>query len=58
MQALVGWGTFVATLVLAPHIDQAILIGVALSAAVHLWRELNPRVTAKREGDTLVLVEA
>ena len=52
-QALVGWGTFVATLVLSPHIDQAILIGIAMSAAVHLWRELTPHVTAEREGDTL-----
>jgi sulfate permease, SulP family len=52
-QALVGWGTFGVTLYLSPHIDQAILIGVALSAVVHLWRELTPRVTAERVGDTL-----
>ncbi len=54
-QAVVGWVTFVATLALAPKIDQAILIGIALSAAVHLWRELTPHVTAEREGDTLVV---
>lgn len=54
-QAIVGWTTFVATLALAPKIDQAILLGIALSAAVHLWRELSPQVTAEREGDTLVV---
>lgn len=53
--ALVGWGTFVATLALSPQIDRAILIGIALSAAVHLWRELKPTVAAERDGDTLVV---
>jgi SulP family sulfate permease len=52
-QALVGWSTFVATLALAPHIDQAIILGIALSAVVHLWRELSPDVSAVREGETL-----
>ena len=55
VQALVGWGTFAATLILAPRIDQAILVGVALSAGVHLWRELKPHVKAERDGDTLLL---
>lgn len=55
IQALVGWATFVATLALAPKIDQAILIGIALSAAVHLWRELTPHVTSERDGDTLTI---
>lgn len=54
-QAFVGWVTFAATLALAPKIDQAILIGIGLSAAVHLWRELTPHVTAERVGDTLVV---
>jgi len=54
-QALVGWGTFVLTLFLSPHIDQAILVGVTLSAIVHLWREITPKLTARREGDTLYL---
>lgn len=54
-QAVVGWTTFVATLALSPHIDRAVLIGIALSAAVHLWRELTPHVTAERVGDTLIV---
>jgi SulP family sulfate permease len=54
-QALVGWGTFVATLALAPRIDLAVVVGVAMSAAVHLWRERTPDVAARRHGDTLHL---
>lgn len=54
-QALIGWTTFAATLLLSPKIDQAVLIGIALSAGVHLWRELTPRVTAVREGETLIV---
>ncbi|MDA0329897.1 MAG: SulP family inorganic anion transporter [Gemmatimonadetes bacterium] len=54
-QALVGWGTFAATLILSPQVDQAILLGIAMSAAVHLWRELKPHVTSKRVDDTLVV---
>jgi SulP family sulfate permease len=52
-QAMVGWGTFGLTLVLAPRIEQAVLLGIAMAAAVHLWRELTPGVSASREGDTL-----
>lgn len=54
-QAVVAWVTFVATLTLSPRIDEAILIGILLSALVHLWRELSPRVSAVREEDTLVV---
>jgi len=55
VQAMVGWGTFVATLALAPRIDLAVLVGVALSAAVHLWRERTPDISAQRHGDTLLV---
>jgi SulP family sulfate permease len=54
-QAAVAWVTFVATLSMSPKIDRAILIGIGLSAAVHLWRELKPHLAAERVGDTLVL---
>ncbi len=54
-QAAVASGTFVATLTMAPHIDRAILLGIALSAAVHLWRELTPSVVSTREGETLTV---
>jgi sulfate permease, SulP family len=54
-QALVGWGTFGLTLALSPRIDKAVLAGVAIAGAVHLWRELKPGVQARREGNTLHL---
>jgi SulP family sulfate permease len=52
-QALVGWTTFVLTLALTPHVEEAVLLGMLLAGAIHLWRELRPDVTSRREGDTL-----
>ena len=54
-QGMVAFVTFFGTLVMAPHIDRAILLGVAMSAAVHLWRELTPTVVSTREGDQLIV---
>jgi len=53
-QALVGWTTFALTLYLSPQIDRAILLGIALSALVHMWRERTPHMTAERRGETLI----
>lgn len=55
IQAGVAWSTFVATLLLSPKVDRAIILGITLSALVHLWRELKPEVTSERRGDTLIL---
>jgi SulP family sulfate permease len=52
-QAFVGWATFVLTLALAPHVEEAVLLGILLAGAIHLWRELKPDVTSRREGGTL-----
>ena len=38
---LIAATTFAATLALSPHIEWAVLVGVGLSIAVHLWRELR-----------------
>jgi SulP family sulfate permease len=54
-QALVAYATFALTLGLAPHIEQAIMLGVLLSVAVHLWRELKPNVRSWTEGSSLHL---
>lgn len=54
-QGVVAWSTFGLTLALAPRVDHALLLGVLMSGAVHLWRELKVRVVASREGDALVL---
>lgn len=54
-QAVVGWSTFALTLVLAPRIEQAVLLGMLAAASVHLLRELQLRVRGRRDGDTLHL---
>jgi SulP family sulfate permease len=54
-QFLVGIVTFGLTLGLAPHIERAVIVGVVLSVAVHLWRELRLEVFAWREEETLHL---
>ena len=49
-QAIVGWTTFGLTLVLAPRIDLAVMIGIGIG--VHLWRERNVFLnTAYRDGE-------
>jgi SulP family sulfate permease len=45
--------TLAATVVLAPHVEFAVLLGIALSIAVHLWREA--RVTTDVSEDGVVL---
>ena len=45
LQAMVGWTTFVLTLLLVPRVEEAILVGVVLSLAVHLWRERKMRLS-------------
>lgn len=39
-QAFVAWSTFAATLAFAPHVERAVVLGVALAVFVHLTREL------------------
>ena len=43
-QAAVGWITFVLTLWLAPHIEQAVVLGILAAVSVHIWRELKPGI--------------
>ena len=52
-QALVGWTTFLLTLLLAPHVEEALILSVVLAMSVHLWRELTPGFVARAEGDSL-----
>jgi len=40
-------------LLLAPRIDQAVLVGVVLSLSIHAWREMHPRVATWADGDLL-----
>lgn len=54
-QAIVAWTTFAATLIFAPRIERAVLLGIALGVFVHLWRELRLHVSTRFEGVTLRL---
>lgn len=54
-QALVAWITFGATLVLAPRIDLAVVLGIGLGITVHLWRELRVEVASSFAGGTLYI---
>ena len=54
-QFLVAAATFVLTLALAPHIEQAVVLGILLAGAVHLWREFNLLVDRWTEGDAVHL---
>ncbi|HUG41507.1 MAG TPA: SulP family inorganic anion transporter [Longimicrobiales bacterium] len=40
-QFLVAATTLVLTLALAPHIEQAVVLGILLAGAIHLWREFH-----------------
>ncbi len=54
-QAAIGLVTFALTLLLSPHVEYAVLAGVGLSLAVHVWRELSVTVEAEHEGLSLTL---
>jgi len=54
-QALVGVGTFVATLLAAPRVERGVMVGVALALAVHLYRELTITTPSRRHGDRLIV---
>jgi sulfate permease, SulP family len=55
LQGAVALITFALTLGLAPRIDLAVVAGIVLAAAVHIWRELEIPAAASVAGDTLTL---
>jgi SulP family sulfate permease len=50
---VVGWLTFGFTIILSPHIEQAVVLGILAAVAVHIWRELEPGIEFWVEGGTL-----
>jgi SulP family sulfate permease len=52
-QAAIAWGTLLATLLLAPRLDIAVVIGVGLSIAVLLWRLLQLEIDVDYEDQML-----
>lgn len=55
IQALVVWFTLALCLLLAPRIEQALLLGILLSLAIHVWRERRAGFHSWMEGDILHL---
>jgi SulP family sulfate permease len=54
-QALSAWTTFALTLILAPRIDLAVLVGILLALGIHAWREMQVRCDSWREDSTFHL---
>jgi len=54
-EAIVAWGTFSATLALAPRVERGVLVGIGLSLGLHLWRELHIDVPGRISGTILHL---
>jgi sulfate permease, SulP family len=54
-QFVVAACTFTLTLALEPHIEVAVLVGISLSIAVHLWRELSLEIPSWTDRETLHL---
>jgi SulP family sulfate permease len=54
-QFFVASSTFVLTLVTAPRVDLAVVVGIGLAVMTHLWRELSLEVTSWVEADVLHL---
>lgn len=52
-QAVIAWGTFLATVLLAPRLDIAVLISIGLSVAVFLWRATQLEIDVAVDGETL-----
>lgn len=52
-QFMIAALTFLATLAFAPRVERGVLVGVGLSLAVHVWRELDISVDTWRDGTTL-----
>ena len=54
-QAIVGAGTTLATIALAPRVERGVLVGIGLAVAVHLYCELQVTAPGERVGDTLIV---
>jgi len=54
-QAMVGWSAFFLTVLLAPHVEEAVILSVALALGLHIWRELSPAHSVRKEGTALYM---
>jgi len=54
-QAVIGWSTFALTLAFAPRIERAVIAGVLMSGAIHLFRERILDIDIEAQDGTLEL---
>lgn len=54
-QGVIAVATLIATVSLDPRIDYAVIAGVALSVAIHLWRELSVGLAVTERDDALIV---
>lgn len=52
-QFWVAIATFAATILLAPRVDEGVLIGIGVGIAAHLWREVRVPMVERVVGDVL-----
>lgn len=52
LQAVIGWGTMAATILLEPRIERGVILGVLAAVLIHLWREREVTVDleVRRDG--------
>lgn len=55
-QAVIAWTTSLATVLLAPRLDWAVLVGVGLSTMVFLWRVMQLDIDVTATDGTLLFV--
>src|SRR5690606_34967872 len=55
LQATTALATFVLTLVLAPRVDYAIVLGIMLALFTHLYREAQLGVTVERQDEVVTM---
>ncbi len=55
VQAIVGIGTLVATVAFSPRVERGMMVGIGLSLAAHLYREMSVSARSERRGDTLIV---
>ncbi len=55
VQAIVAIGTLVATVAFSPRVERGVLVGIALSLAAHLYREMTVSAQSESIGDTLIV---
>lgn len=55
VQAVVGIGTVLATVAFSPRVERGMMVGIGLSLAAHLYREMSVSARSERRGDTLIV---